>query len=131
MIKHIPDFRTNKIFLLLNCVLFLCVSLSCDKYHAKKTAGTYTCDVDYHYSDGTPTTIDTAYTEKLIVQQKGKNITVLNYEIHIDSLWKEKEYLTGQIHNYIKVKFVNDSIYLTHSSGGLGGNSTWIYKGKK
>jgi hypothetical protein len=105
--------------------------LSCDKHHAKKLSGTYSCKVDYHYWDMTPSTIDSTYQEDLEIKQDGKNLIVLGTPIHIDSLWKEKEYQLGDIHNYMRVLFRNDSIYITRSGGGLGATATWKYQGSK
>ena len=114
-------------------ILIIIVGLfySCDKHHAKKLSGTYSCKVEYHYWDITPTTIDSTYFEDIEVKQEGKNVIVLGYSIHIDSLWKEKEHYNGYIHDYIKVLFKNDRVYITRSSGGLGGNASWIYEGIK
>jgi hypothetical protein len=112
----------------LSTMLFL---FSCDKNHAKKLSGTYSCKVDYHYWDMTPTSIDSTYFEDIEIKQEDKNVIVLGYSIHIDSLWKEKEYMEGYIHNFIKVQFKKDSLYITRSSGGLGGNASLIYEGKK
>ena len=119
--------------ILLFCSLLIHVILfqSCDKHRAKKIAGTYHCNVHYHYYDGIPQVIDSTYIENLTVTQDGKYINVLNYHIHIDSLWNEQEYYEGYIHNYITVKFIEDSIYVTRCSGGLGGSASYTYTGKK
>ncbi len=104
---------------------------SCDKHHAKKLAGTYSCTVEYHYWNISPTLIDSMYTEDINIEQDGKFVVVLGTRIHVDSLWKEKEYYEGYIHNYIKVLFKNDHVYITRSGGGLGGNASWTYEGNK
>jgi len=75
--------------------------------------------------------IDTIYSEDLEIQQDGKNLIVLQNTIHIDSVWKGKEYYQGDVHDYLTVQFRNDSIYLTRSSGGLGGNGSRTYAGIK
>lgn len=111
--------------------LFILLLLSCDKHHAKKLSGTYSCRIEYHYWDMTPLNIDSIYYEDIKIGQDGKFIVVLGTSIHIDSLWKEKEYYDGYIHNYLKVLFKNDSVYITRSNGGLGGNASWTYEGEK
>jgi len=103
----------------------------CDKHHAKKLSGTYYCGVEYHYWDMTPSNIDSTYMEEIEIKQDGKNVIVLGTSIHVDSLWNEQEYYEGYIHNYIKVLFKNDSVYIVRSGGGLGGNASWNYKGVK
>lgn len=103
----------------------------CDKYHAKKCSGTYSCKVAYHYWDMTPTMIDSTYQENLEIKRSGKNVIVLGTSIPIDSLWKEKEYYEGNAHNYMTVLFRKDSVYITRSNGGLGGNASWMYQGVK
>lgn len=123
--------KTHNPFQLLILFLFFGLLFSCDKHRAKKLSGTYSCKVDYHYWDMTPSTIDSTYHEDLEIKQNGKNVMVFGTSIPIDSLWKEKEYSVGYVHNYMKVLFKNDSIYITRSSGGLGGNASWKYKGIK
>ncbi len=110
---------------------FILLLLSCDKHHAKKISGTYSCIVKHGYWDMTPSNFDSIYYEDIKIKQDGKFVVVLETRIHIDSLWKEKEYFEGYIHNYIKVLFRNDSIYITRSNGGLGGNASWTYEGIK
>lgn len=124
MKNHIP-FQP---LILLACFALL---LSCDKHRAKKLSGTYSCRVDYHYWDMTPSTSDSTYQEDLEIKQDGKQVIVLGTSIPIDSLWKEKEYYIGYVHNYMNVLFKNDSLYITRSSGGLGGNASWKYRGVK
>lgn len=79
----------------------------------------------------TPVIIDTMYNEDLEIAQDGKYVLVLGTKIHIDSLWKEKQYMKGDIHGFLQVLFKNDSVYITKSSGGMGGNGTIIYEGIK
>lgn len=105
--------------------------MSCDKHHAKKLAGIYACKVGFHYWDTTPTYLDTTYFEDVEVEQDGKSVIVLRTTIHIDSLWKGKEYYEGSMQNYINVLLKNDSLYITKSGGGLGGNASWNYYGLK
>lgn len=107
------------------------ILLSCDKYHAKKMAGQYACKVEYHYWDISPKNIDSIYTQDIQVTPDGKNVIVLETRIHVDSLWKRVEYVEGYIHDYIKVRFKKDSVYITRSGGGLGGNASWTYSGLK
>lgn len=111
--------------------VFVLLLTSCDKYHAKKLAGTYSCEVDYHYWDMTPLVIDSTYHEDIEISRERKNVIVLGTSIPIDSLWKEKEYYEGNVHDYITVLFKDDSVYITRSSGGLGGGGTLRYSGRK
>lgn len=121
-----------RIFFLITLVAaILSSTMSCDKHHAKKLAGTYACKVDYHYWDMMPTHFDTTYFEDVEVEQGGRNVIVFGISIDIDSLWKGKEYSQGYIHSYMNVLFRNNSVYITTSSGGLGGNSSSKYAGVK
>jgi hypothetical protein len=123
--------KTKKTFQFLIISSFTLLLFSCDKYHTKRLSGTYACSVDYHYWDMTPVIIDTMYNEDLEIAQDGKYVLVLGTKIHIDSLWKEKQYMEGDIHGFLQVLFKNDSVYITKSSGGMGGNGTIIYEGIK
>ncbi len=104
---------------------------SCDKYHVKKLSGTYNCEVHYNYWVGASTITDTSYNESVVVEREGEFVKVLDYKIHIDSLWKEKEYTEGYIHNFIEIQFIDDNLLITRHSGGLGGGVTWKYNGTK
>lgn len=123
--------KIKHLILISICLTTLIFLNSCDKHHAKKLSGTYKCAVNYRYWDMTGTNIDSNYTEDLEIQQDGKSLKILDCSIHIDSLWKGNEYHYGEIHNYIEVQFKGDSIYVLRSSGGLGGNGSRAYKGKK
>ncbi|WP_300661473.1 hypothetical protein [Fluviicola sp.] len=123
--------KTHITFKLLILLTSIGLLSGCDKHRAKKLSGTYSCKVAYHYWDMTPSTSDSTYQEDLEIKQNGKNVIVLGTSIPIDSLWKEKEYYEGNAHNYIEVLFKKDSIYITRSSGGLGGNASWKYRGSK
>lgn len=121
----------RNVFAFFVCSIFLFLVLSCDKYHAKRLAGTYACTVDYHYWDMTPVVIDSTYKEDIEITQEGKNVVVLGVAIPVDSLWKENEYYQGNVHDYMTVLFRDDSVYITRSSSGLGGGGTLTYSGKK
>jgi hypothetical protein len=123
--------KTRFPFIFLVAIVTITSLISCDKYHAKKLAGTYSCRVDYHYWDMTPTTFNTSYFEDIEIEQDGKDVFVLGYRIHIDNLWKEKVYKVGNIHNYLQVQFKDRHISITRSSGGLGGNGTYTYYGER
>jgi len=106
--------------------------VSCDKYHAHKLSGTYKCQVHfYSWIMNQGVVIDTTYSEDLEIQKDGKNLIVLQNTIHIDSVWQGNEYYQGDVHDYLTVQFRNDSIYVTRSSGGLGGNGSRTYAGVK
>ena len=110
---------------------FILLLASCDKHHAKKLSGTYSCRVQYNYWDMTPLHIDSVYYEDIEIEQDGKLVKVAGTSIHIDSLWEEKEYEQWNIYGYLKVLFRNDSVYILISNGGLGGSSTLRYEGMK
>lgn len=112
-------------------LLLMVLTYSCDKYHAKKLAGRYACKVESHYWDITPMTMDTTYNEDIDITRDRNDLIILGNRIHIDSLWKEKEYTIGDVHYYLTVLFRKDSIYLTQYSGGLGGGGTTKYSGRK
>lgn len=105
--------------------------ISCDKYHAKKLAGTYACKVRYVQWTMNQPSIDSTYYEDITIKQDGKNVIIQGTPIHIDSLWGEKKYYQGYIHDYMEVQFKKDSVYITKSGGGLGGNVAWSYSGLK
>lgn len=104
---------------------------SCDKHRAKKLSGTYSCVVDYRYFDISGTSIDSTYNEDIYIDQDGKNLIVLGTSIHIDSLWKEKEYSEGYFYDQMTVLFKDDQVYITKSGGGQGGSSSLNYVGVK
>lgn len=120
-----------KHFYLFFCILAFVFLNSCDKHHTKKLAGNYKCSVHIHSWDMTGYYLDSNYTEILEVKQEGKTLKILGDSFHIDSLWKEQIDTIGYIHDYTIIQFINDSIYLSHGSGGLGGSTSWFYKGKK
>lgn len=112
----------------LTCVLLFA---SCDKFHARKLSGTYTCQIHISsYLMGSYTT-DTSYTDNLIVEHKGKNVIILNNTIPVDSLWGGHVYYVGNGPNFFKLQFINDSVYYSSHSGGLGGGYSAYYAGKK
>jgi hypothetical protein len=79
----------------------------------------------------TPVVIDSTYQEDIEITREGKNVIVMGTSIPIDSLWEGNEYYEGNVHNYITVLFKSDSVYITSSSGGLGGGCTINYSGRK
>ena len=123
--------KASNLIILLFCLSAGMILNSCDKYHVKKLSGTYNCQVHYNYWSGASTIIDTIYNENVIVEREGHFVTVLDYKIHIDSLWNEKKYTEGYIHNFIEIQFINDNLLITRHSGGLGGGATWQYNGIK
>lgn len=104
---------------------------SCDKYHAKKLAGIYSCKVDYRLSSMNNYINDSTYSEDIEIVQSGKFVNVLGASIHIDSLWKEKEYTENNHPNYLTVLFKNDKVFITESYVALGGHSSRTYEGEK
>lgn len=109
----------------------LVFATGCDKHHAKKLAGTYHCWVHYHYWDMSPKLVDSTYEEDIIVRRHGKIIHVLGSTIPIDSLRHENEYTEGYIHDYTRILFRNDSLYVVRSTGGMSGNASLEIAGSK
>ena len=105
--------------------------LSCDKYRARRWSGTYRCSVHLSSWNMTGVTIDTAYTEEVELTANKKNVVIFGNEVPVDSLRDEHMYKVGDVHNYFVLQLKGDSIYYFHSSGGLGGNGSYEYRGIK
>lgn len=113
-------------------VLLVFLLVSCDKLQARKFAGTYRCTVDhYAWVLNQGVIADTTYVENIEIKRKGKFVIVMGRSIHVDSLRNENTYKEGQYSNYFSVLFKKDSVYIEMMSGGLGGNSSWKYAGRK
>ncbi len=87
----------------------------CNKHHVNKLAGDHTCSVHHSYWDMTPSNFDTIYTDTLSIIAQGDILDVLGFKIPVDSVIDEQEFITGGNHNYLKVQFINDSLYTTYS----------------
>ncbi|MFN5417891.1 MAG: hypothetical protein ACK5B9_12605 [Flavobacteriia bacterium] len=121
-----------RIFLFISvCFLVFSFLISCDKHHAKKLAGSYTCQVHSYSISGGTVTLDTNYTETLEVKQEKNKLNFLNQSYHIDTFWNEKRYYTTFTHGYLDIQFKNDSINYEMRNGGQGGYGIITYKGKK
>ena len=108
------------------------ISFSCDKHHARKLAGTYTCAVEFSYWSFAPTIIeDSVFYDELVIERKGKEVIVFGHSIHIDELWNEKEYYTAGPNGSLRVLFKNDNVYIRKTSGGQGGEATYDYSGER
>lgn len=106
--------------------------MSCDKIKARKFSGKYRCTVDhYAWIMNQGVIADTSYVEDIEIKRAGKMVNVMGRSIHVDSLRDENIYKEGQSNNYFSVLFKKDSIYIESMSGGLGGNSSWMYAGRK
>jgi hypothetical protein len=123
--------KTSNLIILIFCFSAGMILNSCDKYHVKKLSGTYNCQVHYNYWVGTTTIIDTIYDERVVVTREGQFVKVLDYKIHIDSLWKEKEYSEGDYQSFFKIQFTNDNLLISRYGIGLGAGVTWQYNGTK
>ena len=117
----------------LTAFIFFSVALmiSCDKQRARKLSGTYHCRVEQESFDMVSLESDTIFFQDLIVEQQGKEVKVLGTTIHIDSLWKEKEYYESGFNSSIRVLFREDSVFIEKYNGGQGGYTYWYYKGLK
>ena len=111
-------------------VMILLLS-GCDKYQARKWSVTYHCRVHYHYWDGLPTLIDSVYFKEIEVTRLKSKVVLFGNEIPVDSLKDERLYYEGYVHDYFQIQFKGDSIYYLSSSGGLGGNASYEYRGIK
>ncbi len=105
--------------------------VGCDKHRAKKYAGDYDCEVNHTSYSIAPSYFDTSYKELIHITRTGKYLNILDYQVHIDSLWKDKQYQEGYVHRYFRVQFIDDSVYILISGGGLGGGYSYSYKGLK
>lgn len=103
----------------------------CDKYRARRWDGTYVCTVHLNAWDMTGYTIDSSYVDTIEVYAQKRSVVIFGNEIPVDSLRDEKLYYEGYVHDYIRVQFKGDSIYYLSSSGGLGGNGSYEYRGIK
>lgn len=113
------------------CMISL-LFVSCDKMKARKFAGKYRCTVDhYAWIMNQGVIADTTYVEDVEIKREGKFVVVMGRSIHVDSLRNENTYKEGQYNNYFSVLFKKDSVYIEMMSGGLGGNSSWKYAGRK
>lgn len=112
--------------------LLLISLLSCDKYRAKKYSGTYYCIVKTHHYSMYSSPEDSTYMADLIVTQDSKSIKVFGISIHVDLL-KEDGYYTVNTSStsYYKIRFIDDKIYFSYSSGGLGSGGGASYSGTK
>lgn len=111
--------------------LLLITLFSCDKYRAKKYAGTYWCTVNNHYQSGGNGTY-TTFNSELEVIQDGKFIIVESRKFHVDSLKTGAYYIHyGSPNNYAKIQILNNEIYFYTHGGGLGGYSSKEYSGTK
>jgi hypothetical protein len=116
-------------YVLLSMVLVVVVS--CEKYRAKKLSGTYDCTVQYHYWDMLNGESDSTFSKQIEITRDKKKVVVLGVPILADSLWEGQECSRGLPSNYFAVRFLKDSVFITQSAGGQGGNSTLVYAGKK
>lgn len=107
------------------------VICGCDKQHASKLAGTYQCDVQFHTWNMNQTNCDSVYQEKVEVKRNGAELQILDYTLHIDSLWNEKEYYKVFPGSSIRIQFKDKQLYMTTQNGGLGGGTSKVYIGKK
>ena len=81
----------------------------------------------------TSSSVDAIFTTDINIIREGENLIILGAKIHIDDLWKDQVYYHGNYSNYMIVEFnkKNKSVEITRSSGGMGGNGTYNYKGTK
>ncbi len=123
----------KKYFLLAFTLILLASAclMSCDKYRAKRWSGIYACQVDYHYFDITPQSIDCTYTQDIEIKEDGRNVIVLGHQVYVDCLRHENKYRVGDIHNYLEVQFKKKQVFIFRYGGGLGGNASYRYVGTK
>ncbi len=122
--------RSTTIFALtLGSILFF----ACDKYKAKKLAGDYDCTVQVSSFNMNSGFYDTVKQEVINIGRNGKNLIILGREIHVDSLRNSHRYVEGNVSAgfLFWVYFSEDSLYAETWGGGLGGNGSCTYKGRK
>ncbi|MFY9308068.1 MAG: hypothetical protein WAQ28_03355 [Bacteroidia bacterium] len=83
------------------------------------------------YSSGPPPNYDTTYTDSVIITKVASDSIYLG----LVKIKLEQSTLTGGYYNtgtnYLNVRFFNDSIYSSYSSGGLGQSQSSKYWGKR
>ena len=75
--------------------------------------------------------IDSSYVDTVEIYAQNRSIVIFGNEVSVDSLRNERLYYEGYVHDYFQVQFKGDSIYYLISSGGLGGNGSYEYRGIK
>ena len=115
---------------LLIVVMILLLS-GCDKYRASRWEGAYLCTVHLTAWNMTGYSIDSSYVDTVEIYAQNRSIVIFGNEVPVDSLRNEQLYSEGYGHDYFQVQFKGDSIYYLISSGGLGGNGSYEYRGIK
>lgn len=109
-------------------LFILCIAVvSCKKFKANKFAGTYACQVDYHYWSMIPESYDSTYREDVVVERNKRDLTVFDRTFPVDSVLDERLFNNSFPHSGFQIRFLKDSLYLMRSGGGLGGGYTLNY----
>lgn len=103
---------------------------ACSKKLSKKNTEKYRCTV-HHYSWTGGINYDTVYVDTIEVKREGVFITVLGNSFFVDSVWQGNKFKEGDVYNHREIQFINDSIYNSIYSGGLGGGDGKDYIGIK
>jgi hypothetical protein len=118
----------------INIFLFALLTLillsACEKKYSKNRSVKYRCTV-HHYSWTGGINYDTVYVDTIEVKREGDFITVLGNSFFVDSVWKGNKFKEGDVHSHREIQFINDSIYYSTYSGGLGGGGGADYIGIK
>lgn len=113
---------------------------SCDKKKAGKLTGSYNCNVvqttftEPLENGDSWTEISIEKVENIEVKSNAEFVEILGHSIHIDSLKNENlyvEYCDIPSCSLFKLRFKEDSVFITVKSGGLGGYVIESYKGVK
>jgi hypothetical protein len=119
---------------IINIILFAVLALkllsACEKKQPKKLTEKYYCSV-HHYSWTGGLQYDTTYNDTIEVKREGDYITLLGNQFLVDSVWRGNHYKEGYVHDHREIQFINDSIYFSTYSGGLGGGDGTDYTGIK
>jgi hypothetical protein len=118
------------IIIFLFALLALVLLSACEKKQPKNLTEKYYCSV-HHYSWTGGFHYDTIYNDTIEVKREGDYITLLGNQFFVDSVWKGNKFKEGYVHEYREIQFINDSIYFTQYSGGLGGGDGTNYAGIK
>jgi|TARA_R110000737_G_C14623511_1_gene494084 hypothetical protein len=121
----------NLLKLFISLIVILLISIGCDKQHAKKLAGRYSCTVHGKYYLMGQYNTDTTYFEDLSITQEDKNIVILGQIIPVDLLWNENKYEEGSFQKYFHVQFKKDSVYISEGSSSQASNFSTVYSGLK
>lgn len=113
-------------------IALLCLFFSCDKRELKKYAGEYECNrSDGSWSASEPAEYTIVPNQILDVERNKKFIELLDIRVHVDSIEPGEEYRSGDVFNYVTLRFSNDSIAFRQVQGNADSGTSFGYYGVK